>query len=100
MTVTPSATELPPPDQSGRLVTIAAVVLATLMAMLAFSQISAVKLFAVGVALALLVDATVVRGILLPALMRVTGRLNWWSPAPLRRLHAGSDTARGHGSPQ
>ncbi len=75
-------------EKTGRLVTTAAVVLATLMAMLSFSQISVVKLFAVGIALALLLDATVVRGILLPALMRVTGRLNWWSPAPLRRLHA------------
>ena len=40
-----------------------------------------------GLAIAVLVDATVVRTLLLPALMRLLGRLNWWAPAPLARLH-------------
>ena len=39
------------------------------------------------VALAVLVDATVVRGLLVPAFMRLAGDANWWAPGPLRRLH-------------
>ncbi|MFG2292861.1 MMPL family transporter [Streptomyces sp. NPDC048603] len=87
-------------ERTGRLVTTAAVVLATLMTVLAFSPLTPVKLFAVGIALALLLDATVVRGILLPALMRVTGRLNWWAPAPLARLRGGRVTPEAHRSPE
>jgi predicted tellurium resistance membrane protein TerC len=41
-----------------------------------------------GLALAMLMDASVVRTLLVPALMRLAGRANWWAPAPLRRLHA------------
>jgi RND superfamily putative drug exporter len=41
----------------------------------------------VGVALAILMDATLVRGLLVPAVMRLAGDWNWWAPAPLRRLH-------------
>jgi RND superfamily putative drug exporter len=40
-----------------------------------------------GIAFAILLDATVVRGLLVPALMRIAGRYNWWAPAPLRKLH-------------
>jgi RND superfamily putative drug exporter len=41
-----------------------------------------------GMALAVIVDATLVRGILVPAFMRLAGDWNWWSPKPLRRLYA------------
>jgi RND superfamily putative drug exporter len=41
----------------------------------------------IGMALAVLVDATVIRGVLVPAAMRLAGSANWWAPAPLRRLH-------------
>ncbi len=41
-----------------------------------------------GLALAVVMDATVVRGVLVPAFMRLAGNANWWAPAPLRRLHA------------
>jgi RND superfamily putative drug exporter len=44
-------------------------------------------LFGTGLTLAVLMDATVVRGILVPAFMRVAGRWNWWAPRPLARLH-------------
>jgi RND superfamily putative drug exporter len=40
-----------------------------------------------GIAFAILLDATVVRGLLVPALMRIAGRFNWWAPAPLVKLH-------------
>ena len=42
----------------------------------------------IGLALAVIVDATLVRAALVPAFMRITGRFNWWAPGPLRRLHA------------
>ena len=41
----------------------------------------------IGLALAVLMDATVVRGLLVPAFMKIAGRANWWAPRPLRRLH-------------
>jgi RND superfamily putative drug exporter len=46
------------------------------------------QLYWIGLALAVLVDAFVIRATLVPALMRLAGRANWWAPAPLRRLHA------------
>jgi RND superfamily putative drug exporter len=53
----------------------------------ATSRIVFVKELGVGTALAVLVDATIVRALLVPALMELLGRRNWWAPAPLRRLH-------------
>ena len=51
------------------------------------AQVSVMRMFGVGVTLAVLMDATLVRMLLVPAFMRVLGRLNWWAPAPLARLH-------------
>jgi RND superfamily putative drug exporter len=45
------------------------------------------KLLGFGIAFAILLDATVVRGLLVPALMRIAGQWNWWAPKPLRVLH-------------
>jgi len=45
------------------------------------------RMFGLGVTLAVLVDATLVRMVLMPAFMHVLGRANWWAPAPLARLH-------------
>jgi RND superfamily putative drug exporter len=45
-------------------------------------------LFGAGLTLAVIMDATVVRGILVPAFMRLAGRWNWWAPRPLVKLHA------------
>jgi RND superfamily putative drug exporter len=44
-------------------------------------------MFGVGMALAVIVDATLVRGALVPAFMRLAGNANWWAPRPLRRLY-------------
>ncbi|MEU6809345.1 MMPL family transporter [Streptomyces sp. NPDC046831] len=74
-------------DHTGRLITAAALVVATVLGALATSELSLLKLLGAGLALAVLVDATLVRGILVPAVMKVSGRANWWAPAPLRRLH-------------
>jgi putative drug exporter of the RND superfamily len=53
----------------------------------ATSQITFIKLLGVGLALAVLMDATLIRGTLVPAFMRLAGKANWWAPGPLRRLH-------------
>jgi trehalose monomycolate/heme transporter len=52
------------------------------------SGITFIKLMGVGMIVALIVDATVVRILLVPATMRLLGRANWWAPRPLRRLYA------------
>ena len=54
---------------------------------IATSEVMIVKMFGVGLALAVLIDAFLVRATLVPALMRLAGRANWWAPRPLRRLH-------------
>lgn len=45
------------------------------------------QLFGLGTAIAIVVDATLIRAVLVPAFMAVAGEANWWAPAPLRRLH-------------
>lgn len=65
---------------TGRLITVAAVVFAISMAALASSAITTLKMMGTGLAVAVLVDATLVRGILVPAFMQLTGRANWWAP--------------------
>ena len=52
------------------------------------SGVTFIKLMGVGMIVALLVDATIIRVLLVPATMRLLGRANWWAPRPLRRLYA------------
>jgi RND superfamily putative drug exporter len=73
--------------RTGRVVTAAALLMTISFATLLTAQVSFVKMLGLGLAIAVLVDATAVRTLLLPALMRLLGRLNWWAPAPLARLH-------------
>jgi RND superfamily putative drug exporter len=73
-------------ERTGRLVTAAAAVLAVVFIAFATSQITFIKLLGVGLALAVLMDATLIRGTLVPAFMRLAGKANWWAPAPLRRI--------------
>ena len=73
---------------TGRLVSAAAVLLAVAMGAFATSQIVFLKEIGVGAVIAVLVDAFVVRAFLVPSLMALLGRANWWSPRVLRRLHA------------
>ncbi|WKX69282.1 MMPL family transporter [Streptomyces sp. XD-27] len=75
-------------ELTGRLVSAAAALVAVVMIALATSGITFLKLLGVGLALAVLLDATLVRGVLVPAVMRLAGRANWWAPPALRRLHA------------
>ena len=72
---------------TGRVITAAALIMAISFAALIAAKVAVMRLFGVGLTLAVLVDATLVRLVLVPAFMRVMGRWNWWAPAPLRRLH-------------
>ena len=75
-------------ERTGRIVTAAALLFAVAMGAFATSQIIFIKENGVGTALAVLIDASIVRALLVPSLMELLGRWNWWAPAPLRRLHA------------
>ncbi len=74
-------------ERTGRIVTAAAVLFAFAVGVFATSQIIFIKENFIGVALAVLIDASIIRALLVPALMELLGRWNWWAPAPLRRLH-------------
>ncbi len=74
-------------ERTGRIVTAAAGLLAVVFVAFATSQITFIKLLGVGMALAVLMDATLIRGTLVPAFMRLAGKANWWAPAWLRRVH-------------
>jgi len=72
-------------ERSGRIITAAAILFAVAMGSFVFSQMVFIKEVAVGTALAVLVDATLVRAFLMPALIQLCGGLAWWSPGPLAR---------------
>jgi uncharacterized membrane protein YdfJ with MMPL/SSD domain len=74
-------------ERTGRIVTAAALLFAVAMGAFATSQIIFIKETGVGVALAVLIDASIIRALLVPALMELLGKWNWWAPRPLRRLH-------------
>jgi RND superfamily putative drug exporter len=65
----------------------------------ATSQIVFLKENGIGTALAVLIDATIIRALLVPSLMELLGKWNWWAPRPLRRLHdrIGLRESGGHG---
>ena len=75
-------------QKSGRIITAAAVLIAIVFACFMTSGVTSIKMLGLGIAFAILLDATVVRGLLVPALMRVAGDWNWWAPKPLKKLHA------------
>jgi RND superfamily putative drug exporter len=72
-------------QRTGRIITSAALLLVVVIASFSTSGITFIKLIGVGMAVAIVVDATVVRAILVPATMRMLGRWNWWAPAPMVR---------------
>ena len=73
--------------RSAPLVTAAALILAASFAVYASSEVSFMQQLGIGMALAVAVDATLIRGVLVPAALRLTGRASWWAPRPLRALH-------------
>jgi RND superfamily putative drug exporter len=75
-------------ERTGRIVTAAALLFAVAFGAFLTSKIIITKELGLGTAAAVLIDATIIRALLVPALMQLLGRWNWWAPAPLRRLHA------------
>jgi RND superfamily putative drug exporter len=75
-------------QRTGRIVTAAALLLVVAIGAFATSQIVFIKQLGVGVAVAVAIDATIIRALLVPALMKLLGERNWWAPRPLARLHA------------
>ena len=72
---------------TGRVITAAALLMSISFAALIAAQVSFMRMFGLGLTVAVLVDATLVRMVLVPAFMHVLGRANWWAPRPLARLH-------------
>lgn len=74
-------------QRTGRIVTAAALLFAIAIGAFATSEIVFIKELGVGTALAVLIDATIIRALLVPALMEMLGRWNWWAPGWMTRLH-------------
>jgi putative drug exporter of the RND superfamily len=74
-------------ERTGRIVTAAAVLISVVFIAFASSGVSFIKIFGVGLAIAVLMDAFVIRATLVPAFMRIAGEANWWAPAWMRRIH-------------
>ena len=74
-------------ERTSRLITGAALIMATVFFSFGLAEAVVIKAIGLGMGLAVLVDATIVRALLVPATMRLMGRWNWWAPKPLVRLH-------------
>lgn len=73
--------------RTGRVITAAALAIAVVFLAFSVSTVFFVKQISIGMAVGVMIDATVVRALLVPSLMRLLGEWNWWAPAPLRRFH-------------
>jgi RND superfamily putative drug exporter len=87
-------------ERTGRIVTAAALLFAVAIGAFTTSKLVFIKELGLGTALAVLIDASVIRALLVPSLMELLGEWNWWAPAPLRRLRAQIPAFRGAGQPQ
>ena len=74
-------------ERTGRVVTAAALLFCVAIGTFATSGISFIQELGVGTAVAVALDATIIRALLVPSLMALLGEWNWWAPGPLRRLH-------------
>jgi RND superfamily putative drug exporter len=74
-------------ERTGRIVTAAAILISVVFLAFATSQVSFIKIFGIGLSIAVLVDAFVIRATLVPAFMRIAGEANWWAPKWMRRIH-------------
>ncbi|GAJ80528.1 hypothetical protein NBRGN_027_01850 [Nocardia brasiliensis NBRC 14402] len=74
--------------RTGRIYTAAAVLMAIVIGAMITSKVSFIQLMGLGLTLTVLADATLIRTMLAPALMKLMGTANWWAPKPLARLHA------------
>ncbi|MEU4917746.1 MMPL family transporter [Streptomyces parvus] len=85
--------------RTGGLITAAAVILAVVMVAIGTSRVTNTKMLGLGIALAVLMDAMVVRSLLVPAVMKLMGRSTWWAPAPLRAFHRRFGLSEGEAAP-
>jgi RND superfamily putative drug exporter len=74
-------------ERSGRLITGAAAIMVVVFAAFALANVVLIKAIGLGMAIAVAVDATIIRALVVPAVMRLLGRYNWWAPHPLARLY-------------
>ncbi|NEC83014.1 MMPL family transporter, partial [Streptomyces sp. SID7958] len=86
-------------QRTGGLITAAAVILAVVMVAIGTSRVTNTKMLGLGIALAVLMDAMIVRSLLVPSVMRLTGRATWWAPGPLRRFHTRFGLSEGESAP-
>ncbi|MGY1743166.1 MULTISPECIES: MMPL family transporter [unclassified Blastococcus] len=86
-------------QRTGGVITSAALLLVVVIGAFSLSGITFIKMIGVAMAIAVVLDATVVRLLLVPATMRLLGRANWWAPTPLRRFHARYGIREGDGDP-
>jgi RND superfamily putative drug exporter len=73
-------------QRSGRIITSAALLVVVVTASFVSAEVVLIKALGFGIALAVLLDATIIRALLVPATMRLLGEWNWWLPGPLARL--------------
>ncbi|MGN6672067.1 MAG: MMPL family transporter, partial [Thermomicrobiales bacterium] len=83
-------------EQTGRLITSAAAIMIFVFGGFALAQVTLIKAIGLGMAIAVAVDALVVRTLVIPATMRLLGDWNWWAPAPLARLYRRLGLAERH----
>ena len=74
-------------ERSGRLITAAAAIMVAVFTGFALADVVIIKSIGLGMAVAVALDATLVRALIVPAAMRLLGDLNWWAPSPIARLH-------------
>ncbi|MGW3929196.1 MMPL family transporter, partial [Streptomyces microflavus] len=77
----------------------AAVILAVVMVAIGTSRVTNTKMLGLGIALAVLMDAMVIRSLLVPAVMKLTGHATWWAPKPLRAFHQRFGLSEGESAP-
>jgi RND superfamily putative drug exporter len=74
-------------ERTGRMITGAAAIMALVLFAFGLADLTVVKAMGIGMGIAIVVDATIVRSLLVPATMRLLGRWNWWAPGPMVRLY-------------
>jgi len=81
-------------ERSGRLITGAAAIMVAVFLAFGLAEVVLIKSIGIGLAIAVALDATVVRVLIVPAIMRILGHYNWWAPAPLRALRRRAGLSR------
>ena len=74
-------------ERTGRMITGAAAIMALVLFAFGLAELTTVKAMGIGMGIAVVMDATIVRCLLVPATMRLLGRWNWWAPGPIARLY-------------